>query len=367
MDGITILASERVTIAGGSEADGASVVLSQSDREGEAGGLRIAPLGDADALRVEIHDGGQASASTSGTAAAGSVDITADVVEVTGVFVNPDPAVPTDTESGIFSQSNSDEAGGGPGGNVTITARSLLIGDHGTIGVGTRGGGDAGNILLTIEENLQVIGPVAEGRLGNIEASHRVTGASGKPGDVTITVSDPRGSVILRDGAVITAQSTGPEPAGSITIDAGRRFEASGFGADGTRSGVTTESTDSSGGQITIAASELVYLLDGEISTNVKIGDGGGGDVVIGDSALGIPEFVVLNGGRVIAGAEVGPGGNIDIAAGTFFASAPFAINPGGPPFPNSGSFLDATSDIPDLTGTVNVEPPETELVTELA
>jgi hypothetical protein len=68
----------------------------------------------------------------------------------------------------------------------------------------------------------------------------------------------------------------------------------------------------------------------------------------------------------VTASAELGLGGRIDIAAGTFFASAPFAINPGDP-FPTTGSFLDATSTISGLTGTINVEPPETELVTELA
>jgi hypothetical protein len=155
-----------------------------------------------------------------------------------------------------------------------------------------------------------------------------------------------------------------------VTIDAGGRFEASGFSVsdDGTttRSGVTTKSDSSSGGQITIGASDLVYLLNGEISTDVELGAGGGGNVVIGDPELGIPEFVVLNEGRVSASAQDGLGGSIDIAAGTFFASAPFAINPGRP-FPDTGSFLDATSTISGLTGTVNVEPPETELVTELA
>jgi hypothetical protein len=182
-------------------------------------------------------------------------------------------------------------------------------------------------------------------------------------------VSDPRGSVVLRDGAVITAQSTGVEPAGSVEIDAGGRFEATGFSVrdDGTttRSGVTTTSNISSGGRIRIAASDLVYLLGGQIRTDVKLGAGGGGDVVIGDPELGIPKSVVLNEGRVIASALDGKGGNIDIATGTFFASAPFEIDP-GTPLPERGSFLDATSKS-DLDGRIDVDPPETELVTELA
>ncbi len=87
---------------------------------------------------------------------------------------------------------------------------------------------------------------------------------------------------------------------------------------------------------------------------------------MIGDPETVVPEFVVLNKGRISASAKDGAGGRIVIETGTFFASAPFAINPGSP-FPDSGSFLDATSGTPELTGTVDVEPPETELVTELA
>jgi hypothetical protein len=139
---------------------------------------------------------------------------------------------------------------------------------------------------------------------------------------------------------------------------AGRRFEAIG-------SEVTTAADFASGGQISITASELVYLLDSVISTDVAVGTGGGGDVMIGSETI-VPEFVVLNEGGIGASAQVGAGGSISIETGTFFASAPFAINPGRP-FPARGSFLDATSEISGLTGTVNVEPPETELVTELA
>jgi len=377
-DGITLLASERITIAGGSETTTVSVVRSQSvgtgkEGEGKAGGLRIAPLDGSDHLRVEVHDGGQASASTSGTADAGSVDITADVVEVTGAYFNPtNQGI---TESGIFSQSIPiPDENGGAGGSVSIAARSVIVGDRGRISVRTNGDGDAGTITLDIGENLVVFGPVNGGDLGNIEASHGVAGASGKLGDIKISVSDPNGSVVLRDGAVITAQSLGLAPAGNVTIIAGGRFEATGFGvtedAEGnvimtTKSGVTTESEKSPGGNITIVASNLVYLLDGEIRTSVSKEVGGGGDVVIGDLTLGIPKFVVLNEGRVIASAKEGEGGTINIAAGTFFASAPFAINPETPP--ERGSFLDATSEISGLSGTINVEPPETELVTQLA
>jgi hypothetical protein len=285
--------------------------------------------------------------------------LSADVVRIEGV----DP-VTGRNDSGLFARSNLELQESGGGGDITVTARELTVADYGVISVSTRGDGDAGTITLDVAETLALSGPILDVRKGKVEASHGVDSARGAPGDIFISAGD---NVLLTDGARITAQSTGIAPAGSVTIDAGRRFEATGFGADGnTRSGVTTASRFSSGGAITIGASDLVYLLNGEISTDVALGAEGGGDVVIGNPELGIPEFVVLNEGRVSASAQDGQGGRIDIATGTFFASAPFAINPGRP-FPDTGSFLDATSTISGLTGTVNVEPPETELVTELA
>ena len=359
-DGIQILASERILVEGGP--NGASVIRSQSTGAGQGRGLSIQPIEESDLLSVELLNGGQVSVSTSGIGDAGALVLLADAVRIEGV----DPKTGFN-DSALFAQSNLELAESGDGGDITVTARELTVADYGRISVSTDGDGDAGTITLDVAETLMLSGPILDGRKGKVAASHGVDGALGAPGEIVITAGE---SVLLMGGARITAQSTGPAAAGSISIDAGGRFEASGFSVsdDGTttRSGVTTASARSSGGQITIAASELVYLLDGEISTDVELGAGGGGNVVIGDPELGIPEFVVLNEGRISASAEEGAGGRIVIKTGTFFASAPFAINPGSP-FPDSGSFLDATSGTPELTGTVDVEPPETELVTELA
>lgn len=354
--------ASRVTVEGGPT--GTTLISSNTTSP-----IELAPEGgnggsiEIYADRIELVDGGQLTVSTSGIGDAGSIDIQAESVAIMGED-------PSGNDSGVFAKSNVNnlqDVSGGDGGGITIlTDADLTISDHGVISVSTNGGGDAGLIDLKVGGTLHISG--AGGRKGNIEASHGADGALGAPGNILITAGK---SVVLTDGAVITAQSTGPKPAGSVTIDAGGRFEATGFSVsdDGTitRSGVTTKSDISSGGQIKIAASDLVYLLDGEITTDVDLLAGGGGDVIIGDPELGIiPEFVVLNEGRVTASAEIGLGGRIDITAGTFFASAPFAINPGDP-FPSTGSFLDATSTISGLTGTINVDPPETELVTELA
>ncbi|MCH7644483.1 MAG: hypothetical protein IH974_06560 [Myxococcales bacterium] len=302
-----------------------------------------------DVDRLELVNGGFLTVSTSGPGDAGAIDVRAGIVEIRGED-------PMNNNSGVFAQSNAQLETGGGGGGITInTDGDLTVSDHGVISVSTSGGGDAGLIDLIVGGTLLLSGP--GGNRGNVEASHRATDAAGSPGDIQIAAAL---AVRLLDGATITTESLGPADAGNITIDAGRRFEAIG-------SKVTTAANEASGGQVSITASELVYLLDSEVSTDVAVAGagGGGGDVMIGDPETVVPEFVVLNEGRISASARDGAGGRIDIETGTFFASAPFAINPGSPP--DSGSFLDATSDIPELTGTVNVEPPETELVTELA
>ena len=268
------------------------------------------------------------------------------MIEISGV----DPAS-GQNESGIFARSNnSQDEDAGSAGDIEIRAdERLSIGDRARISVSTRGAGNAGSILIDVG------GAVILSDGASIEAVPEVATATGAAGEILIMAGD---RVSLTGGSSVTAESTGTENAGAITIVGGRRFEAIG-------SEVTTAAGSSSGGRISITASQLVYLLDSVISTNVAEGAGGGGDVMIGDPETVVPEFVVLNEGRIIASAEDGQGGNIDIETGTFFASAPFKINP-GMPFPDVGSFLDATS-ATNLEGTINVDPPEAELVTEFA
>jgi filamentous hemagglutinin family protein len=343
-----------VRIAGGP--NGFSAISSSTgsavpnlDDSGKGGDLTIA------AERLELLNGGLVTVSTVGLGDAGSIGIDAGVVEISGVIeiLGADGMV-GESEAGIFARSNNsvdkDPPAGSAGDIVIEVDEQLRISDRGRISVSTRGTGGAGSILINAGGSVVV----SEG--ASIEAELEVVSATGSAGEITIVAGD---SVSLTGGSLITARSGGSADAGAITIVAGRSFEA-------IESEVTTAADFASGGQILITASELVYLLDSVISTDVADGDGGGGDVMIGDPENVVPDFVVLNESGIGASARDGSGGRIDIATGTFFASAPFAINPGRP-FPTTGSFLDATSDIPSLTGTVNVDPPETELVTELA
>src|SRR5262249_26496404 len=103
-------------------------------------------------------------------------------------------------------------------------------------------------------------------------------------------------------GEPMTATSTGPAPAGNITINAGTQFAM-------TNSSVTTEADHSSGGAIKITTNPngTVQLTDSKISASVLDGAGGGGSVTID------PQFVLLQNSQILANAVFGPGGNINI------------------------------------------------------
>jgi large exoprotein involved in heme utilization and adhesion len=131
--------------------------------------------------------------------------------------------------------------------------------------------------------------------------------------------------------ATISASSHGPGDAGSISINGGSQFLS-------TRSAVTTEATEASGGNISLKAASMVRLIDSEISTSVKGGPTtAGGDINID------PDFVILQNSNIIAQAVEGQGGNINITAGTFLQD------------PNSS--VDASSQL-GVSGTVNIRSP---------
>jgi hypothetical protein len=80
---------------------------------------------------------------------------------------------------------------------------------------------------------------------------------------------------------------------------------------------LTTETTGGGGGgNIEIRLPNLLYLVDGKMTTSVGTGKGKGGDVIIDH-----PQFVVLNQSQIKAQADEGQGGNIRIIAEQFIAS----------------------------------------------
>lgn len=97
---------------------------------------------------------------------------------------------------------------------------------------------------------------------------------------------------------------------GTLNIRAQENFSLS------DRSVISTESTSSGGGEITLSTNNLLYLHKSQITTSVQQGSGHGGNVTINS-----PYLAVLNQGQIRAQAYEGQGGNIHLHAQNFVKS----------------------------------------------
>ncbi|MCP4691886.1 MAG: S-layer family protein [Desulfobacterales bacterium] len=120
-------------------------------------------------------------------------------------------------------------------------------------------------------------------------------------------------NLFLNHESVVTSESTSDSDnagkAGKITVIAADSVELF------ANSKLTTRAVEAGGGQIDVDAGNMIYLLDGEITSSVQQGAGNGGDVRTAS------EFVILNDGDITAKAEWGDGGAIFIKTENYFKS----------------------------------------------
>lgn len=251
----------------------------------------------------------------------------------------------SNTPSGIFSFTLSEFETGQPG-NIIVNAGTISLTNGALIESGNIQGGPGGNLTVSATGSIVIssqsgISSLAFAQpVGNVTVSAPSLVMSGgfirtsttdiaDSGNIIITA----GSVQLSNAAEISAKSTGAGLAGDITIDAGSSFVAA-------NSKVTTEASQSDGGNITINARDLIHLTNSQVTSSVgspTITTTQGGNIIID------PTFIILNNSQIIAQAFAGTGGNITITAGALF------IDP--------ASVISASSQL-GVSGTVNIQAP---------
>ncbi len=293
---------------------------------------------------LEILDGATITADTSSTGRGGNILVVTDRLRMsgedspysTGVFSEALPGSTGDAGNITLQSRNLEMKNGaqigartfdaGQGGNLTVKADSVVLSGGGNlkstvISAGTTGGGHAGDVMVqanTLE-------------LRNAAAITTETRGPGNGGNTRILAKE---RVTLRDNASISSLSTGTGEAGAIYIDAGKVFESF-------NSSVTTEAELADGGNIKLKASDLIYLVDSEVTATVKSGEGSGGNIDID------PEFVILDGSKIIANAFGGPGGNITIVTDFFLVSPDSSVT---------------ASSALGIDGRVDIEAPDTDI-----
>ncbi|WP_414551980.1 filamentous hemagglutinin N-terminal domain-containing protein [Anabaena sp. CCY 0017] len=287
--------------------------------------------------KVEIHtgklilqDGGQVSAIAFSQGDGGDIFIHArESVEVIGIDQN-----------GTFpSQLTALTVGAGKGGRVEIHTGKLILQDGGQVSATAFSQGDGGDIFIHARESVEAIG--RNGRFISSLAAQTVaqTGETGNGGSVTVDVDT--GSLILLDGARITATTFNQGKGGNILVNAelveaigfgsGLRAQTQGAGEGGTvtvntgrflaSKGAQTlvtvfQNGTGKGGNINIQADEiqLIGTSDNGEPTTVSattLGEGYGGEITIDTARL-----IVQAGAQLGAGTfSSGQGGNVLIKA----------------------------------------------------
>jgi large exoprotein involved in heme utilization and adhesion len=166
---------------------GLSVAVEQG-ATGGGGDLKIT------ADRLRVTNGGQITASGLGSGQAGNITLQVGDIDVTGI-----------SDTGIQSRVSAFAIGSAAAGSINISADQLSVRNGGEIGVSNTSGGDAGN--LTVNAN-QII--LKDG------GSLRAEVAAGSQGNILLTARD---YVLMRRQGLISTNATGTATGGNITIN----------------------------------------------------------------------------------------------------------------------------------------------------
>jgi filamentous hemagglutinin family protein len=272
-----------------------------------------------DAQSVSLTDGAQLIAANTGTGDAGNVIVKA--TETVSLIGN---------NTTIFSTI---EAGGvGKGGNISIDANVVELGNGAQLRALTRGTGAAGNVRIAAKQAVTLTGA----RTAIIDTVE--PGGVGKSGNISIDA----GTVLLTNGSFLTSSNNGTGDAGNINVKAAGAVNIVGIKSNnnnltGGISSLVGSKVVGNGGNITIDARSLL-LQDSAALLAGNLGQGNAGKIEItaadavllsgtgglfvttgspkgtgGDIAIASPQVTLDNGSRINAGSISGNGGNIKI------------------------------------------------------
>jgi large exoprotein involved in heme utilization and adhesion len=209
-----------------------------------------------------------------------------------------------------------------PGGNIQITAKSVDMKNSASIFTSSIGLGKGGDIDVNT-------GNLSLANGSSIQASGAAEGAAGQ-----ITVVSAQNIVLTGQSSLNT--SAPASSGGDITVRAGSELRV-------IQSEINAQA-GLDGGNISVSAPNLIYLLNGRLTAQADTtasGFGNGGNLTIDPSS-----FLIMNEGSLISKSSLGNGGNITILSDNFLRSA---------------SLIDASAPF-GLAGTVSVTAPEIDL-----
>ncbi|MEL7035107.1 MAG: filamentous hemagglutinin N-terminal domain-containing protein [Cyanobacteria bacterium J06592_8] len=279
--------------------------LTTNSSIGEAGDVII------ETERLVIRDGGRIVTATGGVEDSGDIFIRAKQITMDGT-----QAISPFFSGGLFSGTFAE----GNGGNITIETENLSLSAGASIFAGTEldednnlsGSGRGGTIRIRATNAVDLAGvrlsPDRTGELPGTNISSSVTeGTSGVGGDVFIETE----RLTVRDGAEISALTSGEGNAGSVEIQAGT-IELVGTARDGELpsrvSAEVTESAIGEGGTVDVNTQQLTVREGANITVSSQ-GEGNPGNLQVN-----VTDRLRLDTqGSLTAESATGQGGNIGI------------------------------------------------------
>jgi filamentous hemagglutinin family protein len=256
------------------------------------------------ARSLSVTNGALINSSTVGQGDAGNVTIN---VQDTATFAGVNRGFKSSVGSTV------EAAGVGKGGDITLSAGTLWLRDGAQISAASLARGDAGNVTIDVRDRIVIdgVGPANPAAIGSSVEEE----GTGKGGNVSIKT----GSLLLKNGSLITAGNTGRQgDAGNVTITARDRIEIDGTGTIGERIipsavlsalGQTPQfQGNRQGGNITIKARSL-SLSNGAQLNSSSLGQGNAGNIDVDVRSLN------LDRGNIFAITASGDGGNIQLRA----------------------------------------------------
>ncbi|MBE9106797.1 filamentous hemagglutinin N-terminal domain-containing protein [Nostoc cf. edaphicum LEGE 07299] len=284
----------------------------------------------------------------------GSIQVQGDSVELIG--------------SGVRIRSQT--MGVGDGGDLTITARKLIIRDGAQVSTVTEGEGNGGNLTVNASESVEVIGgSFFSSKFDQPSLLSTSTAAGGKAGDMTLNT----GKLIIQDGAKVITDSNGKYeliegslkflPATGETGDLNVTADSILLDNQGS---LTSNSKLGRGGNISLHLRDLLLMRrESKITTNAN-GNGDGGNITI-NAPNGFLVANPLGNNDITANAVSGSGGKITITAKNIFGFVPPTradvqrldpkeIDPNNLPTNDITAF---SQQDPSLNGTVQINSPD--------
>jgi len=219
--------------------------------------------------RVSLIDGSNALIQNLGSQPSGGINVRAsELFELIGV-----------TPNGAFISSGlrNEALAAGANGDMTVTARQLVLQEGGRISSSTYGSGASGNITLKVADSLKLLGfsPIISSSSSTI---NNTTYSSGNAGDINISARE----LIALNGGSISDATLSSGAAGNVTIKATELVELSGFiPGSFVPSSISSPSLFSgNAGNLTIDTKRLIVSNGGRIDSSIFSG-GKGGNLVI--------------------------------------------------------------------------------------